>query len=265
MADQRVAYEGNSHLAVKPRDMTPVPSNSDFDWDQFDSDWYHEHNYRSLRDDDHQIMVRIRDFFASAGVSHGSGVDVGAGSNLYPALAMMPFCDQVELREYSATNVDWLRRNVRDYGRSWDPFWEVYRDNPAYAAVEDPRVRLRTVAEVRQGSVFDLPQHRWDMGTMFFVACSLSADMAEFQRAIDCFLGALRPGAPFAVAFMEKSKGYPVDGVWYPAVEIDVSTVEKALKSGAYDGVQTDRITTNNPLRDGYDGAMIISVGRACG
>jgi hypothetical protein len=52
--------------------------------------------------------------------------------------------------------------------------------------------------------------------------------------------------------------------VWYPAVAIDVSTVDHALALGAYD-VQTDRVTTNNPLRDGYDGAMIISVGRARG
>jgi hypothetical protein len=264
MADQRVAYKVKSDPGVRLRDVTPVPCNSDFDWDRFDSDWYYEHNYRSLRDDDHQIMVRIRDFFASSGVTHGSGVDVGAGSNLYPALAMMPFCDHIELREYSATNVEWLHRHVGYYGPSWDPFWNVYRDNPAYAAVTDPRDRLATVASIRQASVFDLPARSWDMGTMFFVACSLSNDMGEFQRAIDSFLGALRPGAPFAVAFMEKSKGYPVDGVWYPAVAIDQSTVDRALALGAYD-IRTDRITTNNPLRDGYDGAMIISVGRARG
>jgi hypothetical protein len=264
MADQRVAYEVKPDLVVKLRDVTPVPCNSDFDWDQFGSEWYHEHNYSALRDDDHQIMVKIRDFFADSGVTGASGVDVGTGSNLYPALAIMPFCERLELREYSATNVAWLRRNVGSYGASWDPFWGVYRDNPAYAAVADPRGRLASVASIHQSSVFDLPSGVWDLGTMFFVACSLSNDMIEFQRAIDRFLGCLRPDAPFAVAFMEKSKGYPVDGVWYPAVEIDVSTVDRALALGAYD-VRTDRITTNNPLRDGYDGAMIISVGRARG
>jgi hypothetical protein len=102
------------------------------------------------------------------------------------------------------------------------------------------------------------------MGTMFFVACSLSNDMDEFQRAVDCFVRALRRGAPFAVAFMEKSKGYAVDGTFFPAVEIDRTNVDRALAALAYD-VHIDRITTNNPLRDGYDGAMIVAVGRACG
>lgn len=264
MVDQRVADEAKAGDAVKLLDVTPVPCNSDFDWDRFDSDWYHEHNYQSLRDDDQQIMAHIRDFFATAGVTHANGVDVGAGSNLYPALAMLPFCDRLELREFSAANVAWLNQHVEHYAPSWDPFWAVYRQHAAYAALADPRQRLAAVASVQQTSVFDLPARTWDMGTMFFVACSLSNDMIEFQRAIDCFLGSLRPDAPFAVAFMEQSKGYPVDGVWFPAVAIDVSTVEGALATPAYD-VQTDRITTNNPLRDGYDGAMILAVGRARG
>lgn len=37
---------------------------------------------------------------------------------------------------------------------------------------------------------------------MFFVACSISADRAEAEHAIGRFLAALRPGSPFAAAFM---------------------------------------------------------------
>jgi hypothetical protein len=238
--------------------------NSDFDWDVFDSDWYHAHNYLAVRDDDQQIMELVRDFFGGCGVSHGSGVDVGAGANLYPALAMLPFCDQVELREFSATNVAWLATHVRRYGRTWDPFWAVYQEHPAYAAIIDARERLASIASVRQESVLNLPVRAWDIGTMFFVACSFSTEMAEFQSAIDRFLGSLRPGAPFAMAFMEQSEGYWVDGVWYPAVAIDVSTVEYAARLGSYD-IRVERVTTATPLREGYDGSMIVAMGRARG
>lgn len=244
--------------------MSHVPCNSDFQWDEFDSDWYHDHNYRTLRDDDEEIITRVREFFAGAGVSEGSGLDVGSGTNLYPALAMLPFCSRLRLWEYSANNVAWLRHNIPSYGPTWDQFWMVYRQNPVYAAVTDPRARLAGSASVSQASVFDLPEATWDIGTMFFVACSLSSDPGEFRRAVESFVHALRPDAPFAVAFMEQSKGYAVDGTFFPAVAIDRTNVDSALATVAYD-VKIDRITTRNPLRDGYDGAMIVAVGRACG
>jgi hypothetical protein len=74
----------------------PAPGNEQFPWDRFDSKWYLNHNYGTLRDDDRQILRLLGEFFSKVGrgrLSHG--VDVGTGANLYPLLAMLPLCDRV--------------------------------------------------------------------------------------------------------------------------------------------------------------------------
>src|SRR3712207_4648944 len=112
---------------------TFVGLNSHFPWDDFDPNWYFDHNYKELRDDDRQIVELVRDFFATLDLPGGSsGIDAGAGSNLYPALTMLPFCNEITLYEYAASNVAWLRREVQSYSPSWDPWWNLLVKEPLY-------------------------------------------------------------------------------------------------------------------------------------
>lgn len=260
--DQLPHADEASETARSDRNGTPL--NSDVNWDTFDPDSYRDHNYLTLRDDDYQIMVGIRDFFASTGLSEAKGVDVGAGANLYPALAMLPFCRKLELLEFSAPNVSWLRKQTSHFDHHWDAFWAVYQENPVYAQVTDPRERLATTASVHQSNIFQLPARSWDLGTMFFVACSLSTDLQEFHQAVHRFVESLTPGAPFATAFMEGSEGYPVGDALFPAVGISAEEVRQSLAPVAYDTVITRITSGDDPLRDGYSG-MILAVGRAAG
>ena len=114
-----------------------------------------------------------------------------------------------------------------------------------------------------QGSIFDLPQSVYDIGTMFFVAESITSDAREFERAVHSFIGSLKPGAPFAAAFMKGSRGYQVDTESYPAVAIDTDRVKSCLAGVAYDyEIRVIELhETDEPLRDGYDG-MILATGR---
>lgn len=236
-------------------------SNNRFPWNDFDSDWYFDHNYKKMRDDDRRITELVRDFFATLDLSgHGRGVDVGAGINLYPALTMLPFCDEITLYEYAASNVAWLRREIQSYSPSWDPWWRLLLEDPIYKAVHSPRKALAT-ARVEKGSVFDLPESRWDIGTMFFVAESISSVMSEFHAALGNFVRSLRPNAPFAIAFMKNSLGYDVGMHRFPAVAITEDNVESCLADKAED-LKIYRLgKTSNPLREGYDG-MILVTGR---
>jgi hypothetical protein len=236
--------------------------NSDVNWDSFDSVDYCDHNYGYVREDDRKIVELVRDFFADAGVEDGRGVDVGPGANLYPSLAMLPFCASLDLREFSASNVTWLEQQKQAYHPNWDRFWEIYQQHPAYARVRSPRSRFRQITSVRRASVFDLPRSSWDLGTMFFVACSLSTEMAEFERAVCQFVQALLPGAPFAAGFMAQSQGYQVGSTWFPAVAIGRAEVEKCVTMVARD-VVIEEIDTANPLRDGV--GMLLATGRAAG
>jgi hypothetical protein len=117
-------------------------------------------------------------------------------------------------------------------------------------------------AEIRQGSVFDLPAAAWDLGTMFFVAESISQDPAEFTAALTAFVRAVKPGGPFAAAFMESSKGYEIAGRQYPATAVGEGEILKCLDQIA-DDLTVRRVEASPaPLRDGYTG-MIMATGRA--
>lgn len=237
--------------------------NDDFPWDEFNSSVYYEHNYVTLQGEDEHILDAVGSFFSSAGIGPDAhGIDVGSGANLYPLFAMLPFCQDVVLWEWSAANVRWLKEETQSYSVEWDPFWAVLTRYPAYGAVTEPRDMVGKRGRPQQGSIFDLPAARWDVGTMFFVAESLTAEVDEFERATRCFVGALKPGAPFAAAFMAGSKGYPVAGVEFPAVDVGVEEVRKCLDDITSDLTVFQVERTGAPLRDGYSG-MILAHGRA--
>jgi hypothetical protein len=257
---------------TQPAATTSSPSqhefpqlNSDFPWDEFNSSWYHDHNYKMLRDDDRQIIEIMRDFFAALDLpGHASGIDVGTGTNLYPALTMLPFCDKITLYEYSASNISWLQHEIleAEYSSSWDAFWKILTEEQRYKSIHSPRETLATVVHIESASIFDLPESRWDIGTMFFAAESISSTLSEFHTALRSFIRSLHTGAPFAAAFMENSQGYSVGTQRFPAVAITPGDVEDCLAGDTKD-LQVHRIgLTDRPLRAGY-GGMILATGRA--
>jgi hypothetical protein len=223
---------------MSPRLLRRV-GNAHIDWSRFDSDVYCAANYRDLRSDDEEIAEKVRDFFADASkdrdTSEWRAIDVGTGANLYPAFAMLPFSKFIDLREFSPTNVKWLREQCREgFDGSWDEFWRVYNKNHTYEQYfneNNVRHAFRDKAVVEVGSIFDLPEREWDLGTMFFVACSLTRRRDEFRRAVRSFVRSLKPGAPVAAAFMTKSGGYQVGDEWFPAVSVSRFAIRRTLRS----------------------------------
>jgi hypothetical protein len=237
-----------------------MAGNAAYNWNSFDAWDYLAHNYVSLREDDRRILELTRDFFVGRALPPSShAVDVGTGANLYPALAMLPFCSRVSLLDYSAANIEWLRNEVVGYSESWNAFWDVLTRREPYRSIGDPRAALRERAVVRQWDILEADGGRqWDLGTMFFVAESITTEPAEFQRALRDFCALLTPGAPFAVTFMENSTGYVVGGRMFPAVGIDETTVR-----AAFEGLSDDLVVYHpdkgvKPLRDGYTGMILV-------
>jgi hypothetical protein len=246
----------------------------DYPWDQFDPEAYLASNYSVVREEDRQILEFVRDFLrrelAADGTRTGRrGIDVGTGANLYPALAMLPFCDEITLYEHSKSNLDWLAGQCAaqwpSWDRAWAGFWDVLGEREPYARfAEDPHVELGRCVEVVPGSVFDLDARAglWEVGTMFFVAESITTRWSEFAAAVNRFLDVLVPGSPFAIAFMENSIGYQVGAEAFPAVPIGLDDVARCLARRA-PGTALRRIAPCAvPLRHGYSG-MILACGRA--
>ena len=95
---------------------------------------------------------------------------------------------------------------------------------------------------------------------MFFVAESITQREREFNLALTNFIGMLKPGAPFAAAFMRESRGYRVAGIDFPAVSITPVDVEHRLEP-LVDYLEVLPVVSSKPLREGYKG-MILALGR---
>ncbi|MFJ4279239.1 SCO2525 family SAM-dependent methyltransferase [Streptomyces massasporeus] len=249
--------------------MTSRPSvnrpsrNADAPWGLFNPAAYVDQNYRYLHEDDAAMLCIVRDHFADHFRNHDgglvSGLDAGAGANLYPALAMLPWCDEITLLERAPSNVEYLAGQLPSYGTHWDPFWDALCEREAYRSlVPDPRDRVRGAVRVQQGDIFDLSRHegRWSVGTMFFVAESMSELRQEFDTGVKRFMRALAPGAPFAAAFMAESCGYIVGGQHFPACAVDERDVHASLESCTAD-FKVVRPSPRAGVRTGYEGVIL--------
>jgi hypothetical protein len=206
----------------------------------------------------------VRDHFVEnrpAGRAPVEGLDIGTGANLYPAMSMLPFCDTVSLVERSRPNREWLRAQRECYASFWNAYWRLLCKNSSEYAGIDLQYALKCQLQVRSGNIFRMPSRRFGIGTMFFVAESISDRESEFIQATEGFFGSLKVGAPFACAFMQESRGYTVGKIRYPAVSITKTDIEHCL-ADLVDDFQVTPVCSDKPLRPGYKG-MILALGRA--
>ena len=249
-----------------------VVRNADAHWDRFDPDAYFKANYASLRTDDAEILSITGTHFAQALSVEGAGarraIDMGAGVNIYPSMAMLPYCGAITLYEFAQPNLDWLERErSTGWARSWkdgaDDFWAVLAHLP-HGEITAPLDELDKRLEIRPGSLYDLPAgERWDLGTMFFVAESITEDPEQFRLGIDRFLECLVPGAPFVIALMEhRTNGYHAGTQSFPSTDVGETDIQKYLDLVAQDvSVKHVDVVGHDPLKDPY-GGMVVAWGR---
>jgi hypothetical protein len=250
---------------------TPT-QNADVEWDNFPSQDYWHRNYKEVLAPDKEILRLVGSFFSEA--LHGRArvrraIDVGSGTNLYPALLMLPWAEQILLTDYSESNVRWLRDQVADDDPAWkwQPFWRQLQAFEGYSQMSEPRKQLRLACAekkrtpaIRECSVFDLPPAQWQLGTMFFVAESITRDPREFAGAIGRFAGALEPHSPFAAAFMSGSEGYPLGDVVYPALPVAADDIRERFARLRVSELRVKELETSQLVREGYEG-MIVATG----
>jgi hypothetical protein len=234
-------------------------------WSDFDAGEYYKINYASVLPEDAEIIQCASKFLIEACGPPSRlkrAVDVGAGTNLYPSLLMIPWAEHIVFTEYAPDNIDWLRQNLIDGPGEWpwQPFWDRVAGLPCYRMIDDPRRRLTDAHEIRALSIFDLPPRNWDLGSMFFVADGMTTDEEEFESAVRCFLNALVPGSPFLMAFMEGSEGYGVRDKRFPSVKVTPRSLDALLAALPVTG--TSVLRTDNSvrrLRPGYDAMLLVT------
>jgi SAM-dependent methyltransferase len=240
-------------------------SNADANWAAFDPDAYFEHYYGDPHPDDDLVArlaaAALRDF--AAGRTDLSILDVGTGANLIPLLAALPVAQTLTAWEYAQSNIVWLEAELQRPALrpQWQRFWaEVLQVYGIGADNMDAPKRLHRCTQIRQGSIFDLPDAQWDAATMFFCAESITRVPAEFAKACKAFAQSVRPGGALVAAFLARSAGYEVGGVAFPAVPIDQAIVSDLFSPFARQ-LQVEAIgLTNNEVRSGYSGMIFLSV-----
>lgn len=268
------AESGHSDaVALLPMVEAGVPTqNADVRWENFPSQDYWHRNYKEVLAPDKEIIRLVGSFFSETLRGHARvqrAIDVGSGTNLYPALLMLPWADQILLTDYSENNVRWLCGQVIDDDAAWpwQPFWRQIQALNGYNQISEPRKQLRVActgngrtSPAEECSVFELPRAQWQLGTMFFVAESITRDPREFAKAIGHFVGALEPHSPFAAAFMSGSEGYQLGDVTYPALPVTVNDIEEHFTRLRASELHVKELETSQLVREGYEG-MIVATG----
>lgn len=263
-------------VALPSMAETAAPTrNADVRWDEFPSQDYWHRNYREIQAADKEIIRLVGSFFGKTfrrRTRVQRAIDVGSGTNLYPALLMLPWAEHILLTDYSESNVRWLRSEVMDddVAWTWQPFWRELQALEGYNQVSEPRKQLRVACTgtgpqptVEEHSVFDLPAKQWQLGTMFFVAESITRIREEFEEAVASFVGALESHSPFATAFMKGSEGYPLgetDEVTYPALPVTAGDIRKHFNRLGVSKLSVKELETPQLVREDYEG-MIVATG----
>jgi len=239
--------------------------NADCRWDEFDPELYCLDNYAGVHEEDEFLIKHVCQYFDETlgdARKRVDAIDVGAGPNLYPSLVMLPYAETVTLFERGRENRRYLFGEREKYSTMWDPYWDLLLEDSSRHKRIEPRAEMRDRMHVRHGDIFSpkIPRKQWGLGTMFFVAESITQRELEFQLAVNNFLGMLKPGAPFAAAFMWESKGYRIGSIDFPAVSIQPVDIQHYLER-RIDDLRVTSVASTTPLREGYKG-MILALGR---
>jgi hypothetical protein len=238
-------------------------ANADFAWAKFDPEAYVEHYYADPHPDDDEVVRMTCRALAASGRRDLETIDVGTGPNLFPLFAALPVSARLTVCEYGEANIAWMRKTLAagHLAPPWTHFWDVARGahGPAAHAIAEPVAELSKRTEVIQGSIFDLPERRWDAGTMFFCAESITAQQDEFERACAAYARAVRSGGVLAAAFLAGSRGYTVGDVDFPAVSITPDSLHAAFAPHARDIDIAPIGAMGEEIRSGYSGMLFMS------
>lgn len=246
-------------------DETPVEllHNRDVDWNRWPVQTYLEENYRVPHPADLAVIDHHARFYRRLRPgSIGRSLEFGAGPNLYPLMLAASVSRHIQAVEPSAASVAYLQGQLRNGAdRSWSAFYEECRRRLP-TLPPDLNTAL-SIVEVTHAGAAEIGADAYDLGSMHFVAESVTEDLAEFTALCERFAKAVRPGGPLIAAFMENMGRYRLgDGSSWPGVRVD-SDIVRAVFARLATGIEVTRIEADATLPDyGYTGMVLMTARR---
>jgi hypothetical protein len=249
----------------KLTDAKQPSGNQNYSWSQFDSEAYFQHYYGDPHPDDDKVIAQAAAAFKHAQPKGAklSIVDVGTGPNLFPLFVALPRASRITAWEYATSNVAWLKAELAsDVLRpQWRHFWQVTRDayGPDFGLPENPIPLLREKAEIRNGSVYELPERQWDAATMFFCAESITEKFSEFELACVRFAKCVRPGGALIAAFLVGSSGYEVAARPFPVLNVSEKDILQVFSLVSVNWRTQSIGIVEREIRSGYSGFVFLT------
>ena len=239
--------------------------NADYQWAQFDSEAYFQHYYGEPHADDDLVIHRAVEALKQAPPigAELDVVDVGTGPNLIPLFCVLPRARQLTAWEYAESNVAWLQAELRrhEMRSQWRHFWDVTLKayGSGWHLPDDPTSLLQGRCLIKQGSIFELPERRWDAATMFFCAELITERQDEFEAACAAFARCVKPGGALIAAFLVRSSGYNVAGREFPVLRLSAELIESTFSDFANE-VKSEQIgIVPREIRSGYSGFVLVT------
>ena len=238
-------------------------TNADVDWDRWPVGDYLAENYRQLHPADAAVIDHHSAFYRGhPDGSLGSGLEFGAGPNLYPLMLAAAACRSVHALDHSAANVAYLDSQLRARP---DPSWQAFYDrcrskNPAL-----PRSLTHALGRVTvgHGDGRSVPAGSYDTASMNFVAESVTEHIGEFAEFCLAFVRSVRHGGHLVASFMENMGRYRLgDGSRWPGYPVGPEQVD-AVFAPETTALRITRIDADPTLPAyGYTGMVLLTAVR---
>ncbi|MEV7081142.1 class I SAM-dependent methyltransferase [Streptomyces sp. NPDC093516] len=237
--------------------------NDDVDWDRWPVADYLAENYREVHASDAAVMAHHAAFYRAlpaGGIARA--VEFGAGPNLYPLMLASAACRRIDAVEAGASNVAYLQDQIcHRIDASWLPFHALCRRlDPRVPAT--PAGALAPV-DIVHADARALPPGRYELGSMHFVAESVTEDFAEFADFCRAFVRAVAPGGYLVAAFMENMPTYRIGPASrWPGCPVGPATISEVFTPLTRD-LHLTHIDPDPALPDHGDSGMVLLTGVA--
>jgi len=234
-------------------------------WEEFNPVEYVERNYgNAILHEDRTIIYKVVSELRNLGVGHGSlknVADIGTGPNFYPALLMSPLLHDeatLHLIDFSPSNLSFLRNTIKGKQAGNDTWQKFYRYMHELDWAADT-AKIRSLAEVKKGSIYTLKKHAYDMVSSFFVAESITDKKDMYIAALDSLMNSLKPGGIYVTAHMVGSDGYFAgERTSFPAVNLSQDDIKQSYAGYGQHRIHFVSHDDQKAARQGYSGMAVV-------
>jgi len=258
-----------------------LPNNEYSSWDQFDPRAYVCHNYQKMLTEDREIISILSNELCCMNIPlKGFKMvgDIGTGPNLYPAILIAPYVSetgQIELIDPALPNRNYLN-NMFNRLLNNDPLFDKSWSNYECEIIglcgdiyTNALKKIQQLVRIQNGSIYNLPENKYEFVSSYFVAESISDRYDQFQLALNQLVNSVVNDGIIVTTHMLYSEGYQAGkNTKFPAVKLSLDQLEESLikaglKQADFKIWTVSTMKQEEKVREGYHGMAVVIASKA--